>query len=111
MYLESVLGFPGGSVGKESTCNVIDLSSIPGLGKSPGGGHGNPLQRPCLENPNGRGAWWATVYKVAKIIQNGKMESLPWLPLNYFLKYGLITVKGRYSDIFLELVFPQFPCI
>ena len=37
------LGFPGGSVGKESACNVGDLGSVPGLGRSPGGGHGNPL--------------------------------------------------------------------
>ena len=46
-------GFPGGSGGKESTC-TIDLSSIPGLGRSPGGGHGNPLQYSCLENPHGQ---------------------------------------------------------
>ena len=55
------MDFPGGSVGKESACNVGDLGSIPGLGKSPGGGHDNPLQYSCLENPMDRGAWWATV--------------------------------------------------
>ena len=48
------LGFPGGSDGKESTCNVGDLCLIPGLGRSPGGGHGNPLQYSCLENPHGQ---------------------------------------------------------
>ena len=48
------LGFPGGSDGKESACNVGDLGSIPGLGRSPGGGHGNPLQYSCLENPVGQ---------------------------------------------------------
>ena len=47
-------GFPGGSVGKESTCNVGDLGLIPGLGRSPGGGHGNSLQYSCLENPHGQ---------------------------------------------------------
>ena len=46
----SSLGFPGGSVGKESTCNAEDLGSIPGLGKSPGEGKGYPLQYSCLEN-------------------------------------------------------------
>ena len=46
-------GFPG-SDSKESTCNVGDLGSIPGLGRSPGGGHGNPLQYSCLENPHGQ---------------------------------------------------------
>ena len=44
--------FPSGSVGKESTCNAGNLGSIPGLGRSPGGGHGNPLQHSCLENPH-----------------------------------------------------------
>ena len=48
------LGFPCGSAGKESTCNAGDLGSIPGLGRSPGGGHGNPLQYSCLENPYGQ---------------------------------------------------------
>ena len=47
------LGFPGGSAGKESSCNAGDLGSIPGLGKSPGGGHGNPLQYSFLESPHG----------------------------------------------------------
>jgi len=45
------MGFPGGSDGKESVCNAGDLGSIPGLGRSPGGGHGNPHQYSCLENP------------------------------------------------------------
>ena len=52
-------------MGKESTCNVGDSGSIPGSG-NPGGGHGNPLQYSCLENPVNRGAWWATVHGVAK---------------------------------------------
>ena len=49
-----ILGFPGGLDGKESACNVGDLGLIPGLGRSPGGGHGNPLQYTCLENPHGQ---------------------------------------------------------
>ena len=48
------LGFPGGSDGKESTRNVGDLGSITGLGRFPGGGHGNPLQYSCLENSHGQ---------------------------------------------------------
>ena len=59
-------GFPGGSDGKESACNVGDLGSLPGLGRSPGGGHGNPLQYSCQENPMDRGAWRATVHVVEK---------------------------------------------
>ena len=60
------MGFSGGSVSKESACNAGDLGSIPGLGRPPGGGHGNPLQYSCLENPMDRGALWATVHGVAK---------------------------------------------
>ena len=59
-------GFPGGSDSKESACNVGDLCSIPGWGGSPGGGHGNPLQPSCPENPMDRGAWRATVHGVTK---------------------------------------------
>ena len=58
--------FPGGSDGKESACNVEDVSSIPGLGRSPGEANGYPLQYSCLESPMDRGAWWATVHRVAK---------------------------------------------
>ena len=47
-------GFPGGSDGKESTCNAGDLGSIPGLGRSLGGGHGDPFQYSWLENPHGQ---------------------------------------------------------
>ena len=51
------LNFPGGSNGKESACNARHPGSISGLGRYPGGGHGNPLQYSCLENPVDRGAW------------------------------------------------------
>ena len=55
-----------GSDGKVSACNAGDLGSIPGSGRSPGEGNGNPLQYPCLENPMDGGAWWATVHGVEK---------------------------------------------
>ena len=57
----------GGSDSKESTCNAGDLGSISGSGKSPGGGHGNPLQHSCLENSTDRGAWRAAVHGVAAL--------------------------------------------
>ena len=60
------MGFPGVSDDKESACNAGDLGLIPGLERSPGGGHGNPLQYSCLEGPIDRGARWATVHGVAK---------------------------------------------
>ena len=59
-------GFLGGSAVKNPPANAGDVGSIPGLGGSPGGGNGNPLQCPCLENPIDRGAWWATVQRVSK---------------------------------------------
>ena len=61
-------GFPGTS-SKELTCSagdVRDIVSIPGSGRSPGGGHGNLLQYSYLENPIDRGAWWVTVHRLAK---------------------------------------------
>ena len=61
-----VMGFPGGSDGKESSCNAGDPGSIPGSGRSPGEGNGNPLQYSYLENPKDRGAWWAIVHRVIK---------------------------------------------
>ena len=65
-YRYKYRGFPGGSEGKEFACNVGDPGSIPGLGRPPAEGNGNPLQYPCLENPMDRGAWWATVHRVPK---------------------------------------------
>ena len=52
------ISFPGGSDGKESACNAGDWGLIPGSGRSPGGGNGNPLQYSCLENSMDRGVWW-----------------------------------------------------
>ena len=58
--------FSGGSVGKESSCNVGDLGSIPGLRRSSGEGKSNPFEYSCLENPMGREAWWGIVHEVIK---------------------------------------------
>ena len=63
------MGFPGGSVVKNPPANTgdaRDVDSIPGLGRSPGEGNGNPLQNSCLGNPMDKGAWWATVHGVTK---------------------------------------------
>ena len=60
------IGLPGGSDGKASACNVGEPGLIPGLGRSPGEGNGNPLQYSCLENSMDGRAWWATVHQVAK---------------------------------------------
>ena len=75
-------GFPGVSDSKESACKVGDPGSISGSGRSPGEGNGNPLQYSCLENPMDRGAWWATVHRVA---ESNRTEGLTfthhWLTL------------------------------
>ena len=62
LELDSLIG----SDSKESACNEGDLGSIPGSGRSPGEGNGNPLQYSCLENSMDGGAWWTTVHGVTK---------------------------------------------
>ena len=64
--LSSNQGFPGGSDGKESACHTGDPGWIPGSGRSPGEGNGNPLQYSCLENSMIRGTWWTTTHGVTK---------------------------------------------
>ena len=66
-------GFPGGSVVKTPCANAGDTDSIPGSGRLPGEGNGNPLQYFCLRNPMDRGAWWATVHG------DGSQKSQSWL--------------------------------
>ena len=68
--LSGYISFPDDSVVKELTCNAGDTGDaglIPGSGRSPRGGHGNPFQYSCLENPMDRGAWPATVHRLSKI--------------------------------------------
>ena len=65
-YTHYGANFPGGSDGKASAYNAGDPGLILGLGRSTGGGNGDPLQYSCLENPMDGGAWWATVHGVAK---------------------------------------------
>ena len=76
------------SVGKESTCNAGDLVSIPGLGRSPEEGNGNPIQCSLLENPMDRGAWKATVHGIARVRHDIATKLLP-------------SVKGMYYTQFL----------
>ena len=59
-------GFHGGSNSKESACNARELGLMLESGRSPGEGHGNPLQYSCLDYPMDRGAWWSTVHRVTK---------------------------------------------
>ena len=74
---------PGGSDGKASACNAGDLGSIPGSGRSPGEGNGNPLQYSCLQNSMDGGAWWATVHGVTR----------SWTRLSDFMHEQLSTAQ------------------
>ena len=76
-------GFHAGSDGKESVCSVGNLGSIPGWGRPPGGGRGNPLQYSCLGNPMDRGAWRATVHRVTKSRTRLKQLSMKACMLGY----------------------------
>ena len=78
---EKPLGFPRGSDGKESTYNAGDPSLIPGSGRSPGEGNGNPLQDSCLDNPMEREAWQAAVHGVAK--SRARLINLQFLSCSY----------------------------
>ena len=82
--------FPSGLDGKESTCNAGDSDSIPGSGRSPGEGNGNPLQYSCLENPMDREAWWATVHAVAK-----SQKWLKWLTFSFSFRKGHIIHEAQ----------------
>ena len=70
LVVDFTMDFPGGARKKKTSpanaADIRDRGSIPGLGRSPGGGHGTPLQYSCLEQPMDRGAWWATVHGVTK---------------------------------------------
>ena len=80
------------SVSKDSACNAGDPGSIPGLGRSPREGNGNPLQCYCLENPMDRGAWQATVHGVSRVGHNLVIKEREILYL--FQKYDSVYVSG-----------------
>ena len=90
-------GFPDGSDGKEPACNAGDLGSIPGSRRPPGGGHGNPLQYACLENPMDRGAWRAPVHGVAKSrtrLSNTAQHSAFYAEVHHSFTPGLESFGG-----------------
>ena len=95
-YLD-LLGFPHSSVGKSSTYSAGDLGSIPGLGRSPGEGNGNPLQYSCLENPMDRGAWRATYSPWGRKRVRHNLATKP--PELFRSKIQSISVMGLWSFI------------
>ena len=100
------LGFSHSSLGKESACNAGDPGSIPGSERSLGKGNDNPLQYSCLENPVGRGAWWATVHEVTRVRHDLATKHQP--PFLRNTEFWLKTV----SSVFLSIASPTcFPAL
>ena len=103
-------GFPGGSVVKNPSANEGDMDSFPGLGRSPGGGNGNPLQCSCLENPRDGGAWWAAVYGVAQswtwLTRFSSSSSSNEFILN-LIQWNIIT-KGTKGILICETVLEKW---
>ena len=102
-----IICFPDGSDSKEFTCNSGHLGSIPELGRSPWGGHGNSLHCSYLENPLDRGAWWATIHGITKS-QTWLIVYIPSLVLEKTLESPLdckeikpVIPKGNRSWIFI----------
>ena len=97
-------GFPGGLDGKESACNVGHLGSIPGLGKSPGGGHGNPLQDPCLENPHRQRSlvgYSPLGHKELDMTERLNTRTYPWNHTTWSSAAGFLT----WHDVFEDLLY------
>ena len=82
--------------------DIRDASSVPGLGRSSGGGHDNPLQYSCLENPMDRGAWWATVHGITK-----SQTWLKWLSLHVYKIEGQINC-GEIQSFHIYLLNDKF---
>ena len=101
------MGFPGGSDGKESICNAGDLDSIRGLGRSPGGGRGNPLQYPCLENPYGQRSlagcspWDCKNSDMTELLSTAQHSNTYFLEFLKWWQIIEIWLIHRYSSIFL----------
>ena len=85
-----ITGLPGGASAKKNLpANAGDSGLIPGWGRSHGGGHGNPLQHSCLENPMDRGAWWSAVHRVTKSqmpLKQLSTHACMIATLNFFLR-------------------------
>ena len=103
-HFSNHVGFPVGSVDKESAWNsgeARDIGSIPGLGKFPGGGHGNPLHYSCLENPMGREGWRAKVHRVTKSQTRLNQLSMGSNLSTFFVfqKFLIVPLSLSYSSL------------
>ena len=104
------MGFPGSTVVKNLPANAGDpgdMGSIPGLGRSPGGGRGNPFQYSCLGNFMNRGAWSATVHGVIRV-RHSNLAHTPYYTWHYFL-FKILFYTWKLNSIFIS-VFWRGPC-
>ena len=109
VYLYMCVCFPGGSVGKETSCNpgdTGDVGSIPGSGRSPGGGHSNSIQYSCLENPMDRGPWKVTVHRVTEI-----QTYLKWLSSSNSIYVCLYTYIQMYLTCSVHAYLYSVSCL
>ena len=95
------MGFPGGSDKKDSACNAGDFGSIPGSGRSPGEGNGNPLQYSCLENPHGQRSLRAAVHGVAKSRTQLSDEAYTHMIIHMVYKFKFL-IFSDHKNIYWE---------
>ena len=96
---------------KESTCNAGDPGSIPGLGRSPGEGNGNPLQYSYLENPMVRGAWWATIHGGWKELDMTEQLTLFTSLAHDMLQKQEALEDSIHSSLYISQIHPLTPCL
>ena len=106
ILIRTILSFPSGSDSKESPCNTGDLGSVPGSGRPPGEGNGNPCQSSCQENPLERGAWGAKVHGVAK---SQDMTEVTMCPCKMMLEIGIQEVSVSEDTWLVRNCSPSLP--
>ena len=109
--IRSILdSFPYSSIGKESACSAGGLGLIPGLGRSPGEGNGNPLQYSCLENLLDRGAWQATVHGVARVGHDLVTKPAYYIYILQYI-YSMLHISTHSTCTYIPVYIQIFPFV
>ena len=104
IWVDTGAGFPGDSVVKNLPSNAGDVGSVPGWGRSPGGGHGNPLQYSWLENPMDGGAWW--VHGVTESDRTERLSTQARMPvINWAVNNSYSKIKSEFTYHKLDILF------